>query len=272
MRPIDSRNLRRSLFEAAAWILSAALLWTLDTLAKMSELTNNGIPFDRFRLITEQVTSATAVLVMVLFVIRWLRMFPIRKDTLVPAVIGHAAGSIIFAFGHYSLIVLFRNIVYGLNDMNYIWRHNFVANLIVEYQKDIKIYASIVLVITLYQRFRRTHKKPPEPSQAGRLVVQTGHGESVLRYDQIDYLGAARNYVVVYANGREYLVRETMRSLEKKLAAGPFARTHRSFIVNVDKIDEIRTIDSKQQVRLKSGAEVPLSRGYRHSFKADLAS
>jgi len=44
-------------------------------------------------------------------------------------------------------------------------------------------------------------------------------------------------------------------------------RSHRSFIVNVDKIREIRTTDSKLVIELISGASVPLSRGYRDEFR-----
>lgn len=267
-----SGDWKRKLLEAMAWIFSAGLLWTLDTLSKLTEREQAGVSVDVFRLITEQVTSAAAALIMVLFVIRWLRLFPIRKDALVPAIIGHTVGTMVFAFGHYSLMVLFRGIIYGLNDMSYTWREPFVANLIVEYQKDIKIYVAIVIVISVYQHFRRPRVQAAALTHGGRLVVQTGLGESVLRFEQIDYLEAARNYVVVHANNKEYLVRETMSSLEKRLAGGPFARTHRSFVVNVDEIEEIRTIDSKQRIRLKNGSEIPLSRGYRHAFKAHLTA
>ena len=59
-----------------------------------------------------------------------------------------------------------------------------------------------------------------------------------------------------------------MTHLMAQLAGGPFARTHRSFIVNVDRIQEIRTVDGKARVLLKSGQDVPLSRGYREAFEA----
>ena len=55
------------------------------------------------------------------------------------------------------------------------------------------------------------------------------------------------------------------------LAAGPFAGTHRSFIVNVDKIEEMRIVDGRQRIFLRSGADVPLSRGYRDQFTAAMS-
>jgi DNA-binding LytR/AlgR family response regulator len=49
-------------------------------------------------------------------------------------------------------------------------------------------------------------------------------------------------------------------------------RTHRSFIVNLDRTREIRCIDSAYRVLLRNGREVPLSRGYREAFKARFSS
>ncbi len=121
------------------------------------------------------------------------------------------------------------------------------------------------MLISAYQYYRRGRSAEPQP-HADRLVVQSGMGSSVLRLEDIDYLEAARNYVSVHAGGREYIVRETMTNLLRRLSAGPFERTHRSFIVNIDKIREIRTADTGQRIILSSGAEVPLSRSYRDDF------
>jgi two-component system LytT family response regulator len=75
----------------------------------------------------------------------------------------------------------------------------------------------------------------------------------------IDYLEAARNYIAVHAGGREYIIRDTMTNVSRRLSGGTFARTHRSFIVNIDKIKEIRTVDTGQRIVLTSGEDVPLS-------------
>ena len=103
-------------------------------------------------------------------------------------------------------------------------------------------------------------------SPADRLIVQTGTGDAVLRFEQIDYLEAARNYVSVHAGDREYVIRETMNNVMHKLSGGSFARTHRSFIVNIDKVREIRSVDSGLRVFLTSGEDVPLSRSCREEF------
>ena len=58
-----------------------------------------------------------------------------------------------------------------------------------------------------------------------------------------------------------------MANLSEKLAPGPFVRTHRSYIVNADKIAEIRTADARQRIVLRDGAELPLSRSYREAVE-----
>jgi DNA-binding LytR/AlgR family response regulator len=104
-------------------------------------------------------------------------------------------------------------------------------------------------------------------------MVQTESGESIVRFDQIEYLEASRNYVVVHAEGQENLVRDTLGNLERKLAGGNFARTHRSFIISLDKIAETQPTNAgAHRIRLESGAEVPLSRGFRDGFKSLLTA
>ena len=180
-------------------------------------------------------------------------------------VIGHTIGSIFFSFGHFALMIALRIPWYALNDRSFIWREPFVGNLIVEYQKDIKIYVGFVVLMIVYQHYRRSRSAAGQP-HADRLVVQSGSATSVLRLEDIEYLEAARNYVAVHSAGREYIVRDTMTNLSRRLSAGHFQRTHRSFIVNIDKVREIRTVDSGQRVILTSGADVPLSRSYRDAF------
>ncbi len=263
---------RRSL-EIAGWVLLVSLLWGTDLLVKMAERDQAGVGKDDFRLIAEQATSAVAVLVMVPFVIRWLRTFPLERGAWVPAIVGHTFGSVVFATGHYTLMVLIRAVVYGLSDIDYVWREPFFSNLVLEYQKDIKIYLGIIAVVVAYRRLaRKKDRQDSAVDRDGRLLVQTGSGSTVLRFTEIEYLEAARNYVAVHAGGREYLVRETMANLESRLPRALFARTHRSYIVNIDKVSEIRTADSKQRIALDSGAEVPLSRSYSETFRATVAS
>jgi len=260
----------RRLGEATFFVVLIALLWTVDTLTKFSDMQTRGIPADSFRLITEQVTSAVVVLLLVPCVGWWLSFFPIQRDRIAVTIVGHVVGSALFATAHYFLIVGLRYLVFTIVGATYIFSDLWFRNLLVEYQKDIKIYLGIIAIVSAYRYYRRVTSGTPAATVAGdRIIVQTGKGEAIIRRDDIECLEAARNYVTVSTAERDYLVRNTLSKLEQQLAPGRIVRTHRSYLVNIDKIDEIRTTESGgREIRLQGGRTVPLSRGYRDSFKS----
>jgi hypothetical protein len=250
------------------WVVLIATLWGLDTLTKIGERDRTGVGLDDFRLYTEQGTSALSALIMVLFVAWWLRRFPVQREDAISTAIGLILGSALFTIGHYGLIVLFRTIVFELNGMEYNFWGGVISNLIFEYQKDLKIYIGMVVIIAAYRELQH-RRETTTASQTKRLRVQTGTGEHLLPFEEIDHLAAARNYVSVFAGGREYVVRDTMTNLQQRLAGGRFIRTHRSHIVNLDRITETRSTESGGQIiSLQTGKEVPLGRSYQESYRA----
>ena len=266
----NSKTWLRRAGEVGFFVTVVAIMWTLDTFTKLDLLEFHEVPHDRFRLITEQVTSALVVLALVPAVGWWLTVFPLRRDRLAAAVAGHVIGSGLFATVHYFGMVLLRWGVFAIAGRSYIFSDFWLRNLVIEYQKDIKIYVAIVAIVAAYRYLRELRSQAlPATIASDHLVVQTGSGESIVRRDDIECLEAARNYVTVHTADREYLVRNTLANLEEKLGPGGIVRTHRSYLVNIDRIAEIRPSDSGTwDIHLRSGRRVPLSRGYRDSFRA----
>jgi two-component system LytT family response regulator len=65
-----------------------------------------------------------------------------------------------------------------------------------------------------------------------------------------------------------HLVNQTMRELEAKLGDKMFMRIHRSTIVNLDSIQQLRPIgDGSYQVILKDGTKLSLSGGQAKKLK-----
>lgn len=62
-----------------------------------------------------------------------------------------------------------------------------------------------------------------------------------VQIDDILYIEAERNYARIHSKNKEYLLVVTLKDLEDKLPNNHFIRIHRSFIVNLSKIDEIAT-------------------------------
>ena len=271
MSATDNRQawLRRA-GEAGFFVAVVAILWTVDTLTKLDLLEFHEVPHDRFRLFTEQVTSALVVLALIPAVAWWLTVFPLRRDRLAAAILGHVIGTGLFAVTHYFGMVLLRWGIFAFTGRSYVFSDYWLRNVVIEYQKDIKIYVAIVAIIAAYRYFRELRSQAmPAKIARDHLVVQTGTGESIVRREEIECLEAARNYVTVHTADREFLVRNTLANLEEKLGPGGIVRTHRSYLVNIDRIDEIRTGDSGNgEIRLRSGRRVPLSRSYRDAFRA----
>jgi two-component system LytT family response regulator len=66
----------------------------------------------------------------------------------------------------------------------------------------------------------------------------------------------------------EYIVRESITRLEAMLAARQFARVHRSTIVNLNRVRELRPWFSGEMIIvMNSGTELKLSRTYRRDLE-----
>jgi len=101
-----------------------------------------------------------------------------------------------------------------------------------------------------------------------RIFVKSKNRLLPVRVREIDWIEAAGKYYILHVGAEEHIVRETLGSLEEKLPARKFRRTHRSSIVNIDSIKEIQPLfHGDSCIILKTGAKVTLSRSYRDRFK-----
>jgi two-component system LytT family response regulator len=97
-----------------------------------------------------------------------------------------------------------------------------------------------------------------------KVTVPTDTGQLVLDADEIDWIEARDYYAGVHAGGQRHLVRESLASLEKRLDTSDFVRVHRSAIVRLDRIRELRTtVGSDAVIILNNGTEIPVSRRRR---------
>lgn len=61
----------------------------------------------------------------------------------------------------------------------------------------------------------------------------------------IEYIKSNGNYVEIHGNGKKRVLKETLKSIESKLASDTFFQVHRSYIVNVMKIQSIGSTSIK---------------------------
>lgn len=82
--------------------------------------------------------------------------------------------------------------------------------------------------------------------------------------DTIERIEAAGDYMVIYTAENSRILRETMKDLERRLDPRVFQRVHRSWIVNLDLVRQVKPhTNGECFLVLESGAEVKVSRSYR---------
>jgi two-component system, LytTR family, response regulator len=82
--------------------------------------------------------------------------------------------------------------------------------------------------------------------------------------DSIERIDAAGDYMCIYTADNSLILRETMKDLEKRLDPRTFQRVHRSTIVNLDQVRQVKPhTNGECFLVLESGAQVKVSRSYR---------
>ena len=86
----------------------------------------------------------------------------------------------------------------------------------------------------------------------------------LLATEDIERVSAAGNYVEVHARGKAHLLRESLTSFIAQLDPGEFPRVHRSHVVHVRFIAELRPMfHGDYELVLRDGRTLPLSRRYK---------
>lgn len=107
----------------------------------------------------------------------------------------------------------------------------------------------------------------PSPAALRRFQVDGRRGRLVVRAADVDWIEAAGNYARLHVDGDAHLYRMPLARLEERLDRGRFTRVHRSAIVNLDAVEEVRPRASGDaDLRLRTGAAVRLSRRYAAGF------
>lgn len=116
----------------------------------------------------------------------------------------------------------------------------------------------------------RQTPQPAQPAQGGanpyanRIVFKSRGRILFLPVSSIHWIGAEENYVRICTERESYLLREPIGRLEEKLDPQLFLRVHRSSIVNLQFVKEVRTESAGEAVViLLNGQRLSMSRSYR---------
>jgi two-component system LytT family response regulator len=100
--------------------------------------------------------------------------------------------------------------------------------------------------------------------RARTLAIRDGNRIVRIEHDDIGWIDAAGDYMCVHARNETHVLRATLGELERQLDPRRFQRIHRSTIVNLGRVRELRGhINGEYFVILDTGQELKLSRSYK---------
>ncbi|GAL82899.1 hypothetical protein MYP_125 [Sporocytophaga myxococcoides] len=94
-----------------------------------------------------------------------------------------------------------------------------------------------------------------------RIAVKTGNKINVVQVNDVFYIEAQDDYVMIYCEAGKFLKQQTMKYFEDALDPAIFMRVHRSYIVNLNEITQIEPYEKDSHlIVLRNGAKIPVSR------------
>jgi two-component system LytT family response regulator len=105
---------------------------------------------------------------------------------------------------------------------------------------------------------------PGRPAAVRQILVREGERAIFLPVEEIQRVSAAGNYVEVHTAGRVHLIREPLGAFIAPLDPGEFLRVHRSHVVRISFIAELRALfHGDYELVLRDGAKLTMSRRYK---------
>ncbi|WP_418535372.1 LytR/AlgR family response regulator transcription factor [Odoribacter laneus] len=94
-----------------------------------------------------------------------------------------------------------------------------------------------------------------EEEKTTDIYIRQGDAFLRINWDEILFVEAMQNYLKLHLGGKVFVIRQTMASLEEMLPKDVFFRIHKSFLVNIARIDAV----SGGRLFI-SGIELPISK------------
>jgi two-component system, LytTR family, response regulator len=114
----------------------------------------------------------------------------------------------------------------------------------------------------LLQRLKGGDRRPD------RFLVKDGERAVFVKFQDVDWIEAESNYVLLHVGTTTHILRETLTAVEQRMDPASFRRIHRSTIVNLDRVREMHAwFHGEYRVILHSGAELRLSRRYKKNIE-----
>jgi DNA-binding LytR/AlgR family response regulator len=109
----------------------------------------------------------------------------------------------------------------------------------------------------------------PSSNSKENFFIRNNSGLKRLNYEDVFWIEALENYIVVYTFDDKFTIHFTMKAVMDQLPSDKFFRIHRSYIVNQSKIEVIKT--NFIEVTTKEGKQsLPIGKSYRDLLLKDI--
>ncbi len=268
--------------EIGFWVLVLLMQVVFNSIVTWIDIGRSSMHIAFWQPLVWELSSNLAVGLLIPLIVLFERRYPLHWDTLPRNLGRHLAGSVAFSLAHVGLMLALRFPAYALAGHEYRF-DNWSTQLAYEYLKDVRSYFLILVALFSYRlvmlrlqgeaRVLDAPESPagdaplPPPARPERFLVRKLRKEFLVAANDIEWLQAQGNYLGLHVNGHDYLLRSTLAEFHEQLDPARFARVHRSYVVNLDRIAEIEPTDGGDaRLRMKDGSQVPCSRRYRDAL------
>ncbi|MBT2325191.1 LytTR family transcriptional regulator DNA-binding domain-containing protein [Variovorax paradoxus] len=265
--------------EIAFWVLVMALQAAFNTAVAVVDAGKAGRAVPLWQPVTWELSSHLVLLALVPAVFAFERRFPLSLATLRRNWPWHLAASVVFSLLHVAGMVALRHGAYALAGSQYDFG-NSADKWFYEYLKDVRTYVMFLAALLSYRLFMlrlqgeaRVLDAPEAAAEAApqrpeRFLVRKLRREFLIAASDIDWLQAQGNYVGLRVNGHDYLLRATLSDFLAQLDPARYARVHRSYAANLDRVAEIEPLDGGDaRLHMRDGTQIPCSRRYRDALR-----
>lgn len=274
----------RRVFEVGFWIANFTISAIGNSATAVLDVRRAGMDVPTWAPMVWEWSSALVGLALVPTLVWFTRRVPLHLDNWRRALPLYVLGSVAWSILHVAGMVALRKLAYAAEGLEYHFSP-WLLEFGYEYLKDVRSFASMVAGIEIYRWFLRRLQgeasvlaqaddlpQPDVPPRPERFLVRKLGKEFLVSAAEVEWLQASGNYVNLHVRGRAYPLRTTMAAIEAQLDPARFVRVHRSHIVNLDCVAEIRPLETGDaRIVMRDGAEVPCSRRHRDALRPTAA-
>ena len=245
----------------------------VNVMTEMDDARRRGVAVSLQGPVILEITSAVAALAAAAVILFAVRLAPPGRGPIWRTAAVHGVGSLVYSGAHVGLMTLMRTLLWARAGRHFAIT---LGELPYEYRKDLLAY---VVIAGIFWIIGRSTSAPAEPRANGAAATITApttldirDANSILRVPVREILAvrAAGNYVeFMLEDGRRPLMRASVAQIEATLSPAGFLRTHRSWLVNAERVRAFSPVGSGD-FRLDLGCDLaaPLSRRYRGAARS----